>query len=420
MSFSIHLRAGLSVCILTLATWAPPVFSQVKSPRDEGVQQLAVIVDRALETNPEIQAAQAAVEAARARLKGAGLPLNNPDLELYSEQKEDREDSKYMIGFSQTIDWHDKRSALEASARAELGAVEARLAELRLTKSTEILRAAGEIAISNETVGLSKRGTETLNRFVQLAERRHAAGDIPQAELELANLTLMESVMQHAANGAELIRARGEFFSLCGYRLDTVKLSPDRLPGTLADVADDEVLARQHPKVQSAHLRAQATEKQILATDRQRKADPTIGIAAGRDDRDNQVEIALSIPLQFRNDFRSSVEAARSEALQAEQEAQQAYRNLQARLNSARDRYELVADAWSLWISRGRRSLQQRIDLLETKWRAGEMNTTDYLLQIQQTLDTQIAGVELHGDLWNAWVEWLSASGTLNAWLNKI
>ncbi len=418
MSLSICLRAGLAACVLALAARTSPVLSEVKSLDDVGVQQLSAIVTRALETNAEIRATQAAVEAARARLRGAGLPLNNPDLEISTEQKEDREDSKYMIGFSQTMDWHDKRSALEQSARAELGAAEARLSDLRLTKATEILRAVGEITTYSAITGLSKRRTEILDRLERLANQRHAAGDIPQAELGLAGLTLIEAIMQHAENGAELVRARGDFFSLCGYRLENVIRFPDRLPATLPDAVDDEVLAK-HPKVQSAHLRAQAAGKQISAIDRQRKPDPTIGVAAGRDDRDNQLEIAFSIPLQFRNDFRSSVDAAQAEALQAEQEAQQAFRNLQARLNGARERYELVANAWSVWISRGRSSLQQRVELLEVQWQAGEMNTTDYLLQVQQTLDTQIAGVRLHGDLWSAWVEWLSASGTLNAWLNE-
>ena len=128
MSFSIFLRAGLAACLLTLAAWTLPAIARVKSLDEVGIHQLAAVVSRALETNAEIRAAQAAVDAARARLRGAGLPLNNPHLEISTEQKEDREDSKYMVGFSQTMDWHDKRSALEQSARAELGAVKAQLA----------------------------------------------------------------------------------------------------------------------------------------------------------------------------------------------------------------------------------------------------------------------------------------------------
>jgi cobalt-zinc-cadmium efflux system outer membrane protein len=131
------------------------------------------------------------------------------------------------------------------------------------------------------------------------------------------------------------------------------------------------------------------------------------------------VALSISIPLQVRNDFRSNVDAAQAEALEAEQEAHQVYRNLQARLNSARSRFKLVADAWGLWVTQGRISLQQHIELLETLWQAGEISTADYLLQVKQTLGTQIASIELHGNLWNAWIEWLSASGTLNSWLNR-
>ncbi len=57
--------------------------------------------------------------------------------------------------------------------------------------------------------------------------------------------------------------------------------------------------------------------------------------------------------------------------------------------------------------------------LLESMWETGEINTTDYLFQVQQTLDTQIAGIKLHRNLWGARIEWLSASNTLNKWLNQ-
>ncbi|MCU7854078.1 MAG: TolC family protein, partial [Candidatus Thiodiazotropha sp. (ex Lucinoma borealis)] len=71
----------------------------------------------------------------------------------------------------------------------------------------------------------------------------------------------------------------------------------------------------------------------------------------------------------------------------------------------------------SQWTSLGRTSLEQHSVLLETQWQAGEMSTSDYLLQIKQAIDTRIAGLKLKGELWNAWTTWLTASGTLNSWL---
>jgi cobalt-zinc-cadmium efflux system outer membrane protein len=416
MPFFICTRAGLFACLFIFVTWTPAAFSKANSSQDHGVQQLAAIVNQSLESNPEIQAAQAAVDAAQARLTGAGLPLNNPELELAAERTDI---NIYAIGISQTIDWHDKQSAFERMARAELTAAQARVEAIRLTKANELLGAIGSVTTHQEITHLAKRQTEILDRFVRLAERRHSAGDISQAELELARLSLTEAVMQHAGNGADLIQAKSEYFSLSGQLPGSRVTFPDLIPLALPDTQDEEALVQNHPQVQAAHQKAQSVRQQIQVADRERKADPTFGLTAGREDTENLVALSISIPLQVRNDFRSNVDAAQAEALQAEQEAHQVYRNLQTRLNSARSRFKLVANAWALWVAQGRVSLQHHIELLEKLWRTGEMSTADYLLQVKQTLGTQIASIELHGNLRNAWIEWLSASGTLNSWLNQ-
>jgi cobalt-zinc-cadmium efflux system outer membrane protein len=416
MPFVICTRAGLFACLFIFVVWTSTTYAKANSSNGDEMQQLATIVNLSLESNPEIQAAQAAVDAAQARLTGAGLPLNNPELEFGAERTDI---SIYTIGISQTIDWHDKQGGFEQVARAELAAAKARVEAIRLTKTNELLDAIGSVAVRHEITSLAKRQTEILDRFVRLAERRHSAGDISQAELELARLSLTEAVMQHAGNGADLVGAKSEYFSLSGQMPNSLVTFRDLIPLTLPEKQEEETLAQNHPQVQAALKKAQSARQQIETADRERRADPTFGLTTGRDDTESLVALSISIPLQVRNDFRSNVDAAQAEALEAEQEAHQVYRNLQARLNSARSRFKLVADAWGLWVTQGRISLQQHIELLETLLQAGEISTADYLLQVKQTLGTQIASIELHGNLWNAWIEWLSASGTLNSWLNR-
>jgi len=377
-------------------------------------QQLSAIVDQALAENPEIQAALAAVDAAQARLSSAGLPLNNPELEVGAERTDI---NVYTLGVSQTWDWHDKQSAFAQAAEAELAAARAELDALRLSKAAELLEALNGIATHHEITRLAEERSQVFKRFVELAEQRFKAGDIPPSELELARLSLMEAVMQHAASGAELIQAETDFFSISAQALNPDIKSLGPLPAGLPSL-DEAAQARRHPQFQAAYQTAQAAKRQIQATDRQRRADPTLGLALGREGEENLVGLSLSIPLQLRNDFRADVAAAQADALQAEQQAQQVYQVLSARLSSAKKRYALVFNAWQLWVAEGRGSLQQSIKLLERQWQAGEMSSADYLLQVQQTLNTQIAGVELRGRLWSAWIEWLSASGTVFDWLN--
>jgi len=55
--------------------------------------------------------------------------------------------------------------------------------------------------------------------------------------------------------------------------------------------------------------------------------------------------------------------------------------------------------------------------LLERVWRVREITTAEYVLQLKQLLDGRAAGEELRLQAWQAWFEWLSASGQSQSWL---
>lgn len=419
MSFFTCLRASLCACLVASAAtvWSsttPPGQSFSSAGSAAG---LGPFINRILDENPDIQAARAAVDAARARLQGAGLPLYNPELGLEGEKTESVDN--YWIGLNQTIDLHDKRSSREQAGQAELDAIQAALHALRQAKAVELLDAMARILNTREITSLAKRRSQLLKRFQALAEQRQSAGDIPLIEVELARLAAAEAAMAQAQAQARLVEAKGDFIALAA------ELPPDRLrmpgtyPSSLPDAQEDEQRAVGHPNVRQAHLLAQAARKRINTADRDRKADPTLGLTAGRDGEEDTLILSFSMPLQIRNDFRSNVTAARSEALQAEQEAQQAYRTALARLQTARDRYTLTSNAWRDWAASGQKSLEQQSDLLERLWQAGELGTTDYLIQLQQTLNTRITGAELQGSLWDAWVDWQAAAGRVFKWLNS-
>ncbi|MEN8179035.1 MAG: TolC family protein [Pseudomonadota bacterium] len=415
MCLSIDWRAPrLLVTILIWILWLAPAAAEDGTTQPEQLMRLAGIVHRALASNLEIQAAKSVIASFKARSAGSELPLNNPELGFEAEHTGV---DTYTIGISQTIDWHDKQESLSQVARSELLGAKAELSALQLDKSTQLLQAIGSIQLHQQITQLSKRRIEALDHFTQLVEQRHAAGDIPQAELELARLSSAEATMQHVGDATDLIQAKNDFFSLSGETLIGGLELPDNLPGKLSNTQDLEEFAQNHPQVRASYLTARTVQQKIQATQRENKPDPTLGISAGTEDSEGLIALSLSIPLQLRNKFHSNVDAARADAMQADILAQQAFRNALARLASAKERYNLVSQTWSLWVSQGRSSLQQHIDLLEIQWHAGEMDTTDYLLQVKQSMDTRIASTQLHGELWSAWIEWLSASGTLNEWL---
>ena len=413
--FYINKRAGLFACLITLSLSTPAAYTQESTARDESVEQLTDIVRKVLQSNPEILAAQAAVETATHSLKGAELPLNNPEVGIEAERTDT---NAFAISYSQTIDWHDKQKGQQQVAQSELSTSLAELESLRLSLASELLKTIGSVASNHQITAFSKQRTVILDRFVQLAKQRFAAGDISRSEQELASLSLSEAIMQHAGNGAELIQAKSDYFRLTGEEPDARFSFPNQLPSKLPGTESDTSLIEQHPDFRVAWQAAQVARLQIHTADLERKVDPEMSVTAGRDDDDMLVGFSLSIPLSFRNDLGTNVDVARAKSLQAEQQMQQVQRTLSARIKNARARYKLVSSAWAQWFNRGNLSLQQRIEILEAQWQSGEISTTDYLLQVQQTLDTRITSAELHGNLWSAWVEWLSGSGTLSNWFN--
>jgi len=417
MSFFTCLRTSLCVCLIASAANA---WSSTKpSSPARGASDLGSFINQILDENPEIQAAQTAIEAARARVQGAGLPIYNPELELEGEKAEGNDFYDYGVGLSQTMDVHDKRGAQERAIQANFEATRSALNALRQTKAAALLDAMVRILNSEEISSLTQQRFQLLERFQTLAEKQQSAGDIPLIDVELARLAVAEAAMVHAQAGAELVEAKGDFFALAGELPPQHLGLPATLPTRLPDAQEDEQLAAAHPNVRQAHLLALAMRKQIDATDRERKADPTLGLLAGREDEENKLVLSFSMPLQIRNNFSSRVKAARSEALQAEQQAQQVYRTTLAQLQTARARYTLISQAWRVWIARGQSSLKQQSELLERLWQAGELETTEYLIQLQQTLDTRIAGAELHGSMWHAWIKWQAAVGQVFEWINN-
>ena len=167
----------------------------------------------------------------------------------------------------------------------------------------------------------------------------------------------------------------------------------------------------------AARARMDAARSQVQLQLRGKRPDPTLGFRVGREDDDTLTGLTLSIPLFVRNTFSAEVDVANSELIQAQQEAANMQRRVGAQLEAAAQRYQLLRSSWLVWEAEGQASLDQQTSVLERLWRVGELNTTDYLVQVKQALGTQAGAIEQYGQMWQAWIEWLAASGQVEKWL---
>ena len=73
--------------------------------------------------------------------------------------------------------------------------------------------------------------------------------------------------------------------------------------------------------------------------------------------------------------------------------------------------------AWQEWQALGQENLRQKTDELRRLWGAGELSTTEFLIQMGQTIDIRDSALELRLALWQSWFEWQATSGQLDQWL---
>ncbi len=292
-------RLGLPVCLVSMLFGTAQAYS---APSDDTIRTTALtgFVESALNANPRVQAAMAAVDAEAARSRGAARPLFNPDLEL---EYENTDIDTTTLEVSQTLDWHDKRGARTSAADASLEAVRAALRSLREQLAGEVLAALADLDRTSRLQKLAGERVELLKRFVALHERRAAAGDIGQTELQLAHLALSEARLQYADAATDTVEDRTTLSQLTGADPTNPPTFPAQIPIPSLDPEGTDRMAAKHPAVLEARLRTLAAQRRIRMSDIERRADPTIAIKGGREDRETLIGLRLEIPLQVRNDF---------------------------------------------------------------------------------------------------------------------
>ena len=378
---------------------------------------LVQFVQTVVEANPRVQAARASLEASSAFRDAASRPLYNPEL---SFDAENADSETRALGISQTLDWGGKRKARAAVAESDLLVVEAEYLAARWAVTVELLDGLAQHQTSAERDALAQSRQQLMDEFAALAQRRFDAGDLAQVELDLARLASTDARIQKATVGAGLAEARQAVRNLTQRSaVAQWPTLPGALPALPKSAEDPQSLVLALPEVLAARRQVETADAVVELRRRERRPDPTLSLAGGEEDGETLIGLNVTIPLFVRNRFSHEVTAAIAERSRAQQLADDVIQRAYSRLVSAAERYDLSRGAWGDWASTGQASLTRQTEQLQILWQAGELSTTDYLVQLTATLDVQESALDLREALWRAWFEWLWASGQVDAWLGQ-
>ncbi|APG06598.1 transporter [Luteibacter rhizovicinus DSM 16549] len=373
---------------------------------------------RLRDSSPQVEAADATVEAARARSRAAALPLYNPSLAV---EGENADVDRRTIGVSLPLDLSGKRRSRIVESDAAVRTAQAQRELQWRDVASRWLKAWTSATWTARQSALGRRRVALMQRFDELAARRLSVGDIATSERDLAALALADAHIRQAtlagqeASSLGLLAALGQGTSL--------PAPIDGMPPPAGIAVPRRVDERPGMRLATAEqARAQAA---IAVADRARRPDPTLSLTGGRvrsgARTDQVVGIAVSMPLPIANNGRADVAAAMADADAATAAQRTARMEADAALEQARLTYEslrLVSEGLRDSRVDGADGFDARADGLERLWQASELSTPDYLVQLNQSLDTAQSGLALQMQLWLAWFDYLAAAGRLDDWID--
>ncbi|MEO7068242.1 MAG: TolC family protein [Rhodanobacter sp.] len=378
---------------------------------------LQIAVHHVWESTPDVQAARADLEAARARARASAQPLYNPSLNLDAENADV---NRRAAGLSLPLDLSGKRRARASQGDAAAQASEAGYDLRRRDLASRWLKAWSSAALSAKQTELGRRRLGLMQRFDELAAQRLKVGDISSPERDLAGLALGEAQLQQASLLGEEAVARGALAAISGEQVANLPALPTSLPPASTTVAPLPVNLL--PELIQARAQQDGAEAGVQVARSARIPDPVLSLTGGQvrsgSRTDQIIGLGISIPLPVLNTGRAEIAAARAEADAAAAHVRARQFAFDAGLVEAQTRYMALHDAAKAFRAGRSGAFEGRTALLEKLWRAGEISTSDYLVQLKQSLDTALSGLQLESHVWQAWFDYLTAAGRLTDWLD--
>ncbi len=379
-----------------------------------------------VEQHPDIVAAREQMNATYSLAEARERPLYNPELDTEYEREGDS--NNYRVGLNQTLDIWGKRNTRKQQAGFSRVAAQQQYKFAIQQKIAESLQALIEWQAASRQSELALQQETQMETLISLVTDRQLAGDLGQVDAELTLLSFSQRLNAAAQAQSRLRQMEARLRELLPDWGANFRELPSEIPENLWLTDKDfsnspeqtEQWLNSHNAVVAARAEWELLQQSAQLANLETKAEPTIGLNAGKSGGDNVVALNFSIPLHIRNNFNAEARAANQEALAAESQyiatkrrQQYSIEASQASLQEFQKRYQ----RWqSLMQGRGERSGS----LLEIQWQSGDLSTTEYLLALQQRNEGLAAGIELGTQFYLARIDWLLQTGQLKTTLQQL
>ncbi|MCF6226897.1 MAG: TolC family protein [Xanthomonadales bacterium] len=375
-----------------------------------------------VEQHPDIVAAREQMNSTYSLAEARERPLYNPELD--TEYEREGNSNNYRVGLNQTLDIWGKRNTRKQQAGFSRTAAQQQYRFAIQQKIAESLQALIEWQAASKQSELALAQETQMETLISLVTDRQLAGDLGQVDAELTLLSFSQRLNATAQAQSRLRQVEARLQELLPDWSANANKIPENLWVTDKVFSTSPEQIKQWLNSHNAVIAAKADwellQRSAQLANLETKADPTIGLNAGKSAGDNVIALNFSIPLHIRNNFNAEARAANQQALAAEAQYMATKRRQQFAIVASKaslQEYQQRYQRWQgLMQGRGERSGS----LLEMQWQSGDLSTTEYLLALQQRSEGLAAGIELGTQFYLARIDWLFQTGQLKTALQQL
>jgi cobalt-zinc-cadmium efflux system outer membrane protein len=374
-------------------------------------------LNRARLRAPALLSAKARIEEARDHLKGASILLqSNPAIEgsvgpRFSDQGNTTDGD---ISVSQDFEAIGRRSARIAGAQTGVTREIAASHEIGRSVLRNVAAAFVRALAANEKLKVLIAAEQVSSGFLETAERRYQAGDIPILEVNLAKNGAARARAELRAGRAELATSLGELRVLLGMSPEEdFSVSGDLTSSKKYDLAALVSTGEDRPDIRVLESELQGALADVRLGNTFKSPDFGAIARYQRDQGDNIVQggMRITLPVFSRGQELTATGNARATRIRGELEAvKTAIRN---EIKTAFDVYTYRAEALQELERLALPSLLENETLARRSYEEGEIGLAELLLIRREILETRLAYVTTLLDAALAGVDLEFKSGVL-------
>ena len=383
-------------------------------------------VTRALAENPELRALRTEIEAARGRLRQAGL-RPNPMLELGGQKNVTGSDNNVNVGLSLPLDLNGRKEGRVGVAEREIEMKQAQVTDRERRLAAEVRMKAGELLAVRRNLDVTRDLLETNRKALGLIRERVRRGAAPALDESLllvevnrleASLGILDSRVEILGFQLKLLAGMppGEALALQG-ELSPRSVSLDRTAGLQRALAGrpDLVIARAEAAMARAKIRKEEAEGRWDASVNVGYMRQDFGFALnGLTDRGGTRPIqdtfhyvggGVTITLPVRNRNQGNIAAAEAEAQGADRKREAAELTIRQEVTAAFTQLEAAQRSLEIY-TRGVRDVARRnLEVVRQTYELGRVPFLEVIAEQRRYIDIELGYTDSLKLVYDAHVE---------------